>query len=130
MHEPQLVPALSLAPIAAALFAPAAMASQIDVRPTPKQAQITGPALTTPSAERPDSNMRRSSSDSSSAANSRFTTSQSPAPCAGPTNRQVSMRSPTKEAARKTPPPKSLYSATSPSAAARSQDGQRDRSAL
>ncbi len=48
MHEPQLVPALSFAPISAAVFAPAAIASQIETRPTPKQAQTTGPALTTP----------------------------------------------------------------------------------
>ena len=44
MHEPQLVPALSFAPISAAERAPAAMVSQIVVRPTPKQAQTTGPA--------------------------------------------------------------------------------------
>jgi hypothetical protein len=35
MHEPQLVPALSWAPISAALPAPAAMASQMVVQPTP-----------------------------------------------------------------------------------------------
>ncbi len=44
MHEPQLVPAFSCVPISAALPAPAAMALQIVVRPTPKQAQTIGPA--------------------------------------------------------------------------------------
>ena len=37
------MPALSLAPISAALRAPLAMASQIEARPTPKQAQTIGP---------------------------------------------------------------------------------------
>jgi hypothetical protein len=41
----QLVPAPKLRPIAAAEFAPAAMASQIVARPTPKQTQTIGPAL-------------------------------------------------------------------------------------
>ena len=59
MQEPQLVPALSSAPIAAAEFAPAAMASQIVVRPTPKQAQTIGPALARPSIALPDSSIRR-----------------------------------------------------------------------
>ena len=59
MQEPQLVPALSLAPISAALRAPLAMASHIVARPTPKQAQTTGPVLATPSVERPESSMRR-----------------------------------------------------------------------
>jgi hypothetical protein len=59
MHEPQLVPALSCTPMAAAEFAPAAMASQIVARPTPKQAQTIGPVLASPSVDRPDSNIRR-----------------------------------------------------------------------
>ena len=59
MQEPQLVPAFSLAPISAAERAPAAMASQIVVRPTPKQAQTIGPALARPSVDLPDSSMRR-----------------------------------------------------------------------
>src|SRR4051794_10276034 len=43
MQEPQLVPVFSCAPIAAAEPAPAAIASQIVARPTPKQAQTVGP---------------------------------------------------------------------------------------
>ena len=50
MHEPQLVPAFSFAPMSAAERAPAAMVSQIVLRPTPKQAQTIGPALARPSA--------------------------------------------------------------------------------
>ena len=53
MHEPQLVPAFNLAPISAAVLAPAAMAARIVLRPTPKQAQTTGPALANPSADLP-----------------------------------------------------------------------------
>ena len=53
------MPAFSFAPISAAERAPAAMASQIVVRPTPKQAQTIGPALASPSADLPDSSMRR-----------------------------------------------------------------------
>src|SRR3954454_17949698 len=45
-HEPQLVPALSFAPISAAVRAPAAMVSQMVPRPTPKQAQTIGPVET------------------------------------------------------------------------------------
>ena len=57
------MPAFSFAPISAAnVFAPASMASQIDARPTPKHAQTTGLALTTPSLDRPDNSRRRSSS--------------------------------------------------------------------
>jgi hypothetical protein len=59
MQEPQLVPALSCAPSAAAEFAPAAMASQIVARPTPKHAQTIGPTEASPSDDRPDSNIRR-----------------------------------------------------------------------
>ncbi len=59
MQEPQLVPAFSLAPISAAERAPAAIASQMVVRPTPKQAQTIGPALARPSVDLPDSSMRR-----------------------------------------------------------------------
>jgi hypothetical protein len=39
--------------MAAAEFAPAAMASQIVPRPTPKQAQTIGPALASPSVDLP-----------------------------------------------------------------------------
>ena len=74
-----MVPALSFAPISAAVRAPAAMASQIVVRPTPKQAQTIGPASPAPSLDLPDSSMRRCSSVSLSAANRLFTTFQSPA---------------------------------------------------
>ena len=100
MQEPQLVPAFSLAPMSAAERAPAAMVSQMVLRPTPKQAQTIGPALARPSADLPDSSMRRWSVPSVSAANNPFTTFQSPASRAGPMNRQVSMRSPLKDAAR------------------------------
>ena len=64
------------------------------------------------------------------AANSSFTTSQSPASRAGPRNRQVSIASPANDAARYTPPPKSLYSASSSPATERSHDDQPLRSAL
>src|SRR5271165_4694243 len=130
MQEPQLVPAFSFTPISAAVLAPAAIVSQMVPRPTPKQAQTMGPKLAAPSLERPESSMARASSDSASAAKNCFTTSQSPASCAGPTNRQVSMRSPRKDAARYTPPPKSRYSARSSPAIERSQDDQRARSPL
>src|SRR5260370_23095132 len=100
MHEPQLVPALSFAPISAAARAPAAMVSEIVLRPTPKQAQTIGPALARPSADLPESSMRRWTLLSVSAANSPLTTFQSPASRAGPMNRQDSMRSPAKDAAR------------------------------
>src|SRR5258708_39854167 len=59
MQEPQLVPAFNCTPIWAADPAPAAMASQIVVRPIPKQAQTIGPALANPSIDFPDSNIRR-----------------------------------------------------------------------
>ena len=59
MHEPQLVPALSCAPTAAAEFAPAAMASQIVPRPTPKQAQTIGPVAAAPSPDLPDKSIPR-----------------------------------------------------------------------
>src|SRR5258708_36244513 len=59
MQEPQLVPAFSRAPISAAPCAPAAIASQMVLRPTPKQAQTMGPVPASPSLERPDSSMRR-----------------------------------------------------------------------
>src|SRR3954469_4352656 len=100
MQEPQLVPALSFTPISAAVRAPATMVSQMVPRPTPKQAQTTGPVEAAPSLDLPDNSMRRCSSVTWSATNRLFTTSQSPASCAGPTNRQVSMRSPANEAAR------------------------------
>src|SRR6478736_4056015 len=44
MQEPQLVPAFSFVPIPATERAPAAMVSQMVLRPTPKQAQTIGPA--------------------------------------------------------------------------------------
>ena len=94
------MPAFSLAPISAAVCAPAAIASQIVVRPTPKQAQTIGPALASPSADLPDSSMRRWSSPKLSAANRLLTTFQSPASPAGPMNRQASMRPPSKDAPR------------------------------
>ena len=59
MHEPQLVPAFNCAPIFEAVAAPAAMASQIVARPTPKQAQTIGPLLANPSIDLPDNSMRR-----------------------------------------------------------------------
>ncbi len=59
IHEPQFVPAFSFAPISAAECAPDAMASQMELRPTPKQAQTIGPALARPSDDFPDSSMRR-----------------------------------------------------------------------
>src|SRR5580698_10379373 len=130
MQEPQLVPALSRMPISAAERAPAAIASQIVLRPTPKQAQTTGPVLASPRAGLPDSNIRDWSSVSASAANNSLTTSQSPASRAGPRNRQVSIASPTNDVARYTPPPKSLYSASSEPATERSQGDQPLRSAL
>ena len=40
-----MVPAFSLAPISTGVTAPAAIASQIVARPTPKHAQTTGPAI-------------------------------------------------------------------------------------
>ena len=46
MHEPQLVPAFTRAPISLAVPAPAAMAAQ--TVPTPKQAQTTGPGAGQP----------------------------------------------------------------------------------
>ena len=76
------------------------MASQIVVRPTPKQAQTIGPALAIPSIDLPDSSMRRWSSLSTPAANSCLITFQSPASCAGPMNRQASIRSAANAAAR------------------------------
>src|SRR6478735_1706215 len=100
MQEPQFVPAFSFAPISAAECAPAAMALQMVVRPTPKQAQTIGPALASPSDDLPDNSMRRWSLLSASAANRLFTTFQSPASRAGPMNRQVSMQPPAKDAAR------------------------------
>src|SRR6185437_3695712 len=100
MHEPQLVPAFSLAPISAAVPAPALIASQIVSRPTPKQAHTTGPELATPSADRPDNSVRRWSLLSTSRANRLLATFQSPASRAAPMNRQVAMRSPANEAAR------------------------------
>src|SRR4051812_554276 len=100
MQEPQLVPALSFTPISAAVRAPATMVSQMVPRPTPKQAQTTGPVEAAPSLDLPDNSMRRCSSVTWSATNRLFTISQSPASCAGPTNRQVSMRSPANDAAR------------------------------
>src|SRR5579864_4593841 len=124
MQEPQLVPAFSCAPISAADLAPDAIASQIVVRPTPKQAQTTGPVLARPVPARPDSSMPRSSSPSRSATKRPLMASQSPASRAGPTNRQASMRSAAKLAARKTPPPKSRYSATSSPATDLNQIGQ------
>src|SRR5437764_13330019 len=130
MQEPQLVPAFSLAPISAAERAPPAMVSQMVLRPTPKQAQTIGPALARPSTDLPDSSMRRWSALSVSAANKPFTTFQSPASRAGPMNRQVSIRSPLKDAARYTPPPKSLYAARSSVANDFIQDCQPARSAL
>src|SRR5256885_15380910 len=112
MQDPQLVPAFSLAPMSAAERAPAAMVSQMVLRPTPKQAQTIGPALARPSIDLPDSSMRRWSALSVSAANNAFTTFQSPASRAGPMNRQGSIRSPPKDAARETPPPQSPDFAT------------------
>src|SRR4030088_206555 len=130
MQEPQLVPAFNFAPISAAEPAPAAMASQIVVRPTPKQAQTIGPLLARPSVDLPDSNIRRWSSLSASAANRFLTTPQSPASRAGPMNRQVSMRSSVNEAARKMPPPQSLYSARPRPATDGNHDCHLARSAL
>src|SRR5258708_1411688 len=130
MQEPQLVPAFNFAPISAAECAPAAMASQMVVRPTPKQAQTIGPALARPSADLPESSMRRWTLLSASAVNRPLTTFQSPASRAGPTNRQVSIRSPANGAGGKMPPPKSLYSAKSSPACDFNQDCQPARSAL
>ena len=59
MQEPQLVPALSFAPISAAVRAPPAMVSQMVPRPTPKQAQTIGPVEAAPSLDLPESSMRR-----------------------------------------------------------------------
>src|SRR6266850_516106 len=59
MQDPQLVPAFSRAPISPGECAPAAISSQIVLRPTPKQAQTIGPALASPSLERPDNSTRR-----------------------------------------------------------------------
>ena len=64
MQDPQLVPAFSLAPISAGEPAPAAIASQMVVRPTPKQAQTMGPVLANPSVDLPDSSILRASSPS------------------------------------------------------------------
>src|SRR4051812_18179887 len=130
MHDPQLVPAFTSAPIPAPERAPAAIMSQIAVRPTPKQAQTIGPALAEPSADLPESKVRRWSSPSASAANRLLTAFQSQGSRAGPTNRQVSMRFSENDAARNTPPPKSRYSARSPPAAERIQACHRARSTL
>src|SRR5258708_38263024 len=100
MQEPQLVPAFSLAPMSAVERAPATMISQMVLRPTPKQAQTIGPALARPSDDLPDSSRRRCSLLSAPAANRPLTTFQSPASRAGPMNRQVSMLSAAKDAAR------------------------------
>src|SRR5260370_1813361 len=94
MHEPQLVPAFSLAPISAAERAPAAMVSQIVLRPTPKQAQTIGPALARPSADLPESSMRRWTLLSVSAANSPLTPFQSPPSPPPPITTHGSPRSP------------------------------------
>src|SRR5579872_963799 len=100
MHEPQFVPAFNAAPRSAAERMPPAIASQIVVRPTPKQTQTTGPALGCPDAALPDNSERRWSSPSSAAAKSSFTKLQSAASRAGPRNKQVSSASPANDAAR------------------------------
>ena len=53
------MPALSLAPIKAAVRAPVAMVSQMVPRPTPKQAQTIGPAEVVPSVDLPYNSIRR-----------------------------------------------------------------------
>ena len=59
MHEPQLVPARSVVPISATEQAsPDESAAAILLRPTPKQAQTTGPS-DPPDADFPDNNIRR-----------------------------------------------------------------------
>ena len=89
MQQPQLVPAFSFAPIAAKRARPGTMVSQIVLRPTPSRRRRSARVLARPSAEVPDSSMRRWSLPSASAANRSLTTFQSPASCAGPMNRQA-----------------------------------------
>src|SRR5690349_11498461 len=90
-QEPQLVPALSCVPISLTERAPEATASQIAFRPTPKQAQTTGPVPATPFIGLPDSSIFRSWLLSSRAANNLVAASQSPASLAGPRKRQLSI---------------------------------------
>src|SRR5262245_30871841 len=100
-HEPQLVPARSALPMSSTLPAvPDWIASRMVARPTPKQAQTIGPALASPSAERPDSSTRRAASSSVSASNSALTASHCGAAAAGPMNRQPVSTPATNAAAR------------------------------
>src|SRR2546430_16091114 len=100
-HEPQLVPARSASPIPSTLVAaPAWSAARIAATPTLKQAQMIGPALARPSAERPDSSTRRASSASVSVANSALTASHCGAVSAAPMNKQPVSSPATKDAAR------------------------------
>ena len=113
-HEPQLVPARSALPMPSTLVAvPAWIASRMVASPTLKQAQTMGPALESPSAERPDNSTRRASSASVSASNSALTASHCGAASAGPMNRQPMSAPSTNAAVRKTPRCSSTYSASS-----------------
>ena len=88
-HDPQFVPALSLAPIASTVPAPSAAAASIVVDPTPKHAQTVGSAATSPSAARPDSSAARSTPVRSSFANKAPAACQSGAISPGPANRHA-----------------------------------------
>ena len=80
--------------------APLASAARITLRPTPKQAQITGPGSFMPLVDLPDSTARRCSSPSVSLSNSALTVSHCGAASALPKNRQPVSRPSSKTATR------------------------------
>src|SRR5258708_13164348 len=113
-HDPQFVPAFSVAPIFSQVWVPALAASRIALRDTPKQTQTIGPDSSGTDGARPASRAARSSAVTASAVNKPASQCCDASSGAAPSTPQAPIRPCTSHAVLYTPAAASWNSIRSP----------------